>query len=169
MIVKKQEAKFIPSTIWFFIVKKLNPLNTTTSQIATPWDDVQMVIRGSLYSLNSVWKNHQACCNILTKNVWITSGKRPKISQNLFRLSSGSVTYIQGSSSTFITLHIVLTLNIHHIRAGNSHKHSLLPGSSSIVIPWPVGTCDFLWDVNGKVRYRMIRSNDQMTDVGEVF
>jgi hypothetical protein len=46
MIVKKQEAKFIPSTIWFFIVKKLNPLNTTTSQIATPWDDVQMVIRG---------------------------------------------------------------------------------------------------------------------------
>jgi hypothetical protein len=31
------------------------------------------------------------------QNVRITSGKRPKFSQNLFRLSSGYITYIQGS------------------------------------------------------------------------
>ena len=64
---------------------------------------------------------HQAFCNILAKNVRTKSGQRPKISQNLFGPSSGSITYIQGSfrhpfeSSTGMFPHTVIWREVYQI------------------------------------------------------
>jgi hypothetical protein len=60
------------------------------------------------------------------------------------------------SHSMLIILELATLINV---------AYYLAPAPLSFL--WPVGTCGF-WDVNSKVRYGMIRSNDQMTDVGEV-
>ena len=68
--------------------------NTLNHYTTAPCSDTCQALP---YGLDSVRASHQACCKFLTENVRTTSGRRPKFSQNLFRPSSGSVTYIQGS------------------------------------------------------------------------
>ena len=74
--------------------KKMTPYKTIHHYTTPTCSDCN---QGSWYELDSVWVSHQAWSDILTKNVRITSGRGPKISQNLFGPPSGSITYNQGS------------------------------------------------------------------------
>ena len=59
--------------------------------------DVRILIRDYHIRPDSAWTSHQPYCYILTKNVWTTSGRGPKFSQNLFGPAPGSATYNRGS------------------------------------------------------------------------